>query len=231
MTRVWLLGTCRALLRVMMCVSLLLFSVLAVWISVDGSLPGDRAVLLEMHQVLGTSVNDPMAMLGDVTDTWALAALTAFVLVVLVAVHRPADAAFLVVAAGGVFAMNPLLKMAFARTRPDLWSRVESSSRYSFPSGHAANSAALAGALLVLAWATRWRTVVAVAGGVLVVMIGFSRLALGVHYPSDIIAGWSLALGWLCALTMHTITPRPPRSAGSWRLKRMRSRLETGPHY
>ena len=69
-------------------------------------------------------------------------------------------------------------------------------SEYTFPSGHAANTAALAAAAILIAWPTRYRTSAAIAGVGLVLVVGLSQLALGVHYPSDIVAGWLWAAAW-----------------------------------
>jgi Ca2+-binding RTX toxin-like protein/membrane-associated phospholipid phosphatase len=64
----------------------------------------------------------------------------------------------------------------------------------SFPSGHATSSMAFASAAATLAWSTRWRWPVAVAGAGFVGLVGLSRIALAVHYPSDVVGGWCLAL-------------------------------------
>ncbi len=100
------------------------------------------------------------------------------------------------VVVGVVWAFNPVLKQVVARSRPDLWPAPTELSEYTFPSGHAANTAALAAAAILIAWSTRYRTSAPVAGVVFVLVVGLSQLALGVHYPSDIIAGWLWAGAW-----------------------------------
>ena len=70
-------------------------------------------------------------------------------------------------------------------------------SEYSFPSGHAANTAALGVALVVISWDTRWRIPMLVACTLFVALVGASQLVLGVHYPSDILAGWLWAAGFV----------------------------------
>jgi membrane-associated phospholipid phosphatase len=95
-----------------------------------------------------------------------------------------------------------LAKLAVARARPDLSNPVEVLSGLSFPSGHATN-ASLAGSLLVvLLWPLLGRTgrVVAVVGAsVFVVLTCLDRVFLGVHFPSDVIAGVVLGLGMTTA--------------------------------
>ncbi len=86
-----------------------------------------------------------------------------------------------------------------------------------FPSGHATGSFALATAVAVLAWPTRWRLAVIAGGALFVVAVGLSRLYLGVHFPSDILAGWCVALAWVALLriafsrvlpTLSELSPR-----------------------
>jgi membrane-associated phospholipid phosphatase len=114
----------------------------------------------------------------------------------------------------GSLALNLAAKAYFARTRPDLWLSLAPETTYSFPSGHAMGSATLAVALALLAWHTPWRWPVAAAGALFVVLVGLSRVYLGVHYPSDILAGWMAATAWVVAMYQLTSTaPKPPAAA------------------
>ena len=97
---------------------------------------------------------------------------------------------FAAFATGGSALLNLAAKQAFARDRPSLWESIAPEHNYSFPSGHAMGSMTLAVALVLLAWNTRWRWPVVAAMAVFVPMVGLSRVYLGVHYPSDILAGW-----------------------------------------
>lgn len=87
-----------------------------------------------------------------------------------------------------------LLKLTTARTRPDLIEHTVFTHSLSLPSGHAANS------MLVYLTATlllaRGRPVAAIAAALLSVLIGLTRPVLGVHWPSDVLAGWLLGAGW-----------------------------------
>lgn len=107
---------------------------------------------------------------------------------------RPAT--FAAVALAGSALLNIGTKLAFARDRPSLWESITPELTYSFPSGHAMGSATLAWVLVLLAWHGRWRWAVVACVLPLVALIGFSRVYLGVHYPSDILAGWAAASAW-----------------------------------
>ena len=90
---------------------------------------------------------------------------------------------------------------------------------YSFPSGHSMAAAALGAALAFLLWPTRWRWAGLAVGLVWALSMGWSRMYSGVHYPSDVIAGWVGSLGWVSELhLLFKQQLRPPGAAGTRRL-------------
>lgn len=105
--------------------------------------------------------------------------------------------AILAVSVGGAALLNGLVKQLFERARPELWEQLITEDSFSFPSGHAMVSSALAFALILLFWSTPYRTYAIILGLVYLITIGFSRLYLGVHYPTDVLAGWLLSLTWV----------------------------------
>lgn len=122
------------------------------------------------------------------------------VLVALLAVRRHAREAFFAsLALGGSALLNVAAKQLFARQRPSLWASIAPESSYSFPSGHAMGSMTLAWVCVLLAWHTPWRWPVTVGLFAFSMAVGFSRVYLGVHYPSDILAGWTAASVWAVA--------------------------------
>ena len=96
--------------------------------------------------------------------------------------------------------INQVLKQFFHRVRPDLHRLIEIGG-YSFPSGHAMNALAVYGILSFLLWrhipSRLWRTTLIIISTIIVLMIGTSRIYLGVHYPSDIISGYFASGFWL----------------------------------
>jgi undecaprenyl-diphosphatase len=116
------------------------------------------------------------------------------------------DLAFLVVAAVGSQLLITQLKEAFERPRPAYGSAVPLPETFSFPSGHAGGGVAAFGAAAVLLserlGSPRARTAVWIVAGVLAAASGLSRIALNVHYVSDVLAGWCFGLAWLAACVL-----------------------------
>src|SRR5215210_3404880 len=118
-------------------------------------------------------------------------------------------------AVAGSAVLNQLLKGLFERPRPYFAHPLLVESSYSFPSGHAMESFVTYGMLAYLAvlWMRSWESRVAVVCGaaLLVVLIGFSRMYLGVHYFSNVIAGYAAGGVWLSALITGVETIRRSR--------------------
>lgn len=134
--------------------------------------------------------------ISDLTELEPLAIVALVVLAVLLALRRWVSSAYFVAAVGVVWAVNPLLKELIGRSRPDLWPLPPDVSEYSFPSGHAANTAALVGALALLLG----RRLGVIVGVAVLLVVGWAQLALGRHYPSDVLAGCLWALAWVYVL-------------------------------
>jgi membrane-associated phospholipid phosphatase len=138
-----------------------------------------------------------------------LLAVTVAAALVLSWKHEAVELQLLLLAAVGAEVLTVGLKLGFQRERPFFTDPLATASSYSFPSGHATVSLAVYGTLaLILARHlsnARARAAVLAAAAVLVLLIGFSRLYLGVHFLSDVIAGFSLGLAWvtLCVLLLH----------------------------
>ncbi|MPY66170.1 phosphatase PAP2 family protein [Deinococcus sp. SDU3-2] len=108
---------------------------------------------------------------------------------------------FLAISLGGVALINVLLKNVFDRSRPAFWTPILPEPDYSFPSGHAMFASALATSLVVLLWPTRWRAPALILGVLYVLGMMWSRVYIGVHYPTDVLGGALFSLAWVVALT------------------------------
>ena len=126
--------------------------------------------------------------------------------------RRFRDGLFFEIAVSGSAILNIAAKNYFARARPDLWVSLMPETTYSFPSGHAMGSITLAFATILLCWPTRWRWPVVFNAFVFVLLVGISRVYLSVHYPSDIVAGWTAALAGLWGCTCWWTRKRRRRS-------------------
>ncbi len=114
---------------------------------------------------------------------------------------RRDQAVFLSAAVGGATLLNFILKQIFARPRPAYPHAFLTETGFSFPSGHAMISIAFYGAIAYLSYAyvKSFRAKLLVSLGALLISgcIGFSRLYLGVHYITDVLAGWAAGMTWL----------------------------------
>lgn len=142
---------------------------------------------------LGQHLTPLMRLATAIGDTIGRLAILALVLPALLWRHRRADALWLALMMAGGTALNLILKQIFAAPRPDLLPHLDIVHSYSFPSGHAAGNMMMFGALAMLAGrvSANW------AACVMIALIGISRVWLGVHWPSDVTAGWIEGLGWL----------------------------------
>ena len=166
------------------------------------TLPFDQAILYVVH-AMRTSLLDTFVPI--VTNLGGVIGVVTIVLLasVLLASRRKYLALVQVLAGvGGAVALNLVVKTFFARPRPDLLERLVTETSYSFPSGHSMVSAALALSLVLIAWKTRWRWWVVAGAVAYVALIGLTRLYLGVHYPTDVLAGWTLGGAWVLLVAL-----------------------------
>jgi undecaprenyl-diphosphatase len=161
---------------------------------------------------------DPNSLIGPkwlhvaATDITALGSVTVLGLIVALAVvflaslRRWSEALVVLVGAGGGVAISQGLKQAFGRERPELIYRAVEASNPSFPSGHAMLSAVVFLSLGALAARfsdrRRIKTLALSAGVLLSLLVGASRIYLGVHWTSDVLGGWSLGAAWAMACWM-----------------------------
>lgn len=179
----------------------------------------DNAVLTTLHEHANRSPRIVAAFL-IITRLGTLPAFVVLSLVVVAAfwlTGRPrlGPVWLLALIGGGLWVDG--LKNVFDRPRPPFNTYFTTEFSYSFPSGHAASSAVAYGMLaycLALDWRTRRQRLALLVGfGTFVLLIGFTRLYLGVHYLSDVLAGYALALAWisLCVTAIEIARVRAHR--------------------
>jgi undecaprenyl-diphosphatase len=109
---------------------------------------------------------------------------------------RKRDALFTLSAIGGAVMLSLTLKLLFQRPRPTLFTPLQVETSFSFPSGHTLAAVGLYGFVAMLLWRSgrrAWGMLV----GVVPVAVGISRIYLGVHYPSDVLASLAVGVAWL----------------------------------
>ena len=136
---------------------------------------------------------------------WFLVALGSIVTAGFLYWRKYRWAALFLITMGGEIMLETGSKALFARARPEPFFGLPPAESYSFPSGHALGSLCFYGILAMLISSRsdthRRRWIVSLAA-VWILLIGFSRVYLGMHYPTDVLAGYLLGISWLSALTV-----------------------------
>jgi undecaprenyl-diphosphatase len=227
--RAWrrLLSIERALLITLLLIGAALsaFFRIASEVSEGDTMALDRAILVGLR-----SSTDPAIPVGPrwlpetMTNLTALGSATvllfisALVIVYLLLSRQARTALFVFAATAGGIGMGGLLKLVYARPRPNLVPHLADVTSSSFPSGHATDSAivylTLAALLARAVPEAALRITIIGAAILLSLLIGVSRVYLGVHWPSDVVAGWSIGAAWAlaCSLAYGRIR-KPARGA------------------
>lgn len=194
-------------------VSALVFAAMATAVVSGSSQALDAALMWRVHAASSTTLDALSWWLARVGYGHGVLPFDAVLAIVLFAIGRRQWAAFAFGVLGSSLLLNTLLKWTFARSRPSLWSPSELQLTYSFPSGHAMATGTLAAVLVALTWRTRWRWPVLVMATVFAFAVGLGRLYAGVHYPTDVLAGWSAGVLWTAAVH-RAVFPEPRDVAG-----------------
>lgn len=177
----------------------------------------DTIVLLWIHGHSPDWLYEPMFFVTALGYYWVVLPLLGLATYAFYRVGARISAALLLVSTAGGLVLTTALKSLFQRARPELFDSGYTASFYSFPSGHATIAVGFYGTLtLLVAWRLKgfWRWMVAAVGVTLVLLIGFSRLYLGVHYPTDIIAGFLAAPLWVSTVGLAFFLWRMLRGPG-----------------
>ncbi|NOV16835.1 acid phosphatase [Ensifer sp. NM-2] len=187
----------------------------------------DEAILRALRQPGNLSAPiGPGWLTHVVTDITSLGGTTVLTLVTIVTVgylvlaSRRATGMFVLLSVLGGWLLSTLLKIGIARPRPDIVPHLVDVHDLSFPSGHAMLSAVTyltLGLLLSQIQSRRaTRLYVITVALTLTLLVGLSRIYLGVHYPTDVFGGWCAGATWatICWMIARRYLPRPEESAG-----------------
>ena len=181
-----------------------------VWLSEDAlkhdMLRFDEQVRAAVHQHARPALTRLMIVASDVGSTPGL-----LLQVLLAAAYfwirgQRLQAVFIALSISGAILLTSVLKIAFHRARPEPFFGLATPRSYSFPSGHALESfcvyAMLAHLLAPNARTFGRRVAIWTLASLVFLLIGFSRIYLGVHYPTDVIAGYAAGAVWIATLAV-----------------------------
>lgn len=167
----------------------------------------DNSILLTLRNSGNTSIPiGPAWLLDFMRDISALGGVTVVVLITILTSgfliikreYGSLKVILLAVIAGGIFEL--LLKEIFARPRPQIVSHLVTVDSLSYPSGHSVMSVIIYLSLITIIFGLNINKKIKIyflySAIFLILLIGISRIYLGVHYPSDVLGGWALGLAW-----------------------------------
>jgi len=165
------------------------------------SLKFDLRVREAIHSLASGPLTNVMLVVTQLGSSLVLVPLGGLLIWRLLAADRKRAALIFIAACVGAAALSEVLKLAFRRTRPLAYFGYAEPTTYSFPSGHSIMSACFYGivaAVLTANIQSRGKRAAIWVGAVLMALsIGFSRVYLGVHYPTDVLAGYATAVIWV----------------------------------
>ena len=161
----------------------------------------DEATRAAVHELASPMLTTIMRGLSFVGSTLALTIGTTIAVALFARRKWRREAILFAITMGGAGLLNVTLKLAFKRPRPVPFFDLSPPETYSFPSGHSLTSAVFFGALAAILTARiksrRARLIIWIVATAMFVSIGFSRIYLGVHHTTDVIAGFAAALIWI----------------------------------
>jgi undecaprenyl-diphosphatase len=166
----------------------------------------DVQLLWQVHQFANPILDDAaitMSYLGGMP----IASVVFLALLGYVHFKRSRYTLFILISLLGAVNLSWLLKVLISRPRPMLWPRLVQDYGASFPSGHSVYAASFACVFILVFWQTQWRYTVLFLGLTWMLLMGLSRVYLGVHFPSDVLGGWALGWAWvfLVYLGLHRV--------------------------
>ncbi|MEH2425469.1 MAG: phosphatase PAP2 family protein [Nostoc sp.] len=164
--------------------------------------PWDVPILLAVHSTENPQLDVLAVTLAIIGLPWTVIPILGALALILILQKRWRSLAYLLTASAGSVLINRTAKELMHRVRPQLWQSIAPESSFAFPSAHAMTSITLVVILLFLTWASSWYWLVLIFGSLYVIAIAWCRLYLGVHFPSDILAGWMVTLSWTIGVSL-----------------------------
>jgi membrane-associated phospholipid phosphatase len=176
-------------------------------------------ILLNIHQWANPVLDQIMLSITSLCDPEFVVIIVMLTTAWFLWRRKLTEVTILTLACFGALILNEGMKLLFSRPRPTLWPSLLHETTFGFPSGHALGSIVLYGLLAYFyaSYRPHHAKGIYLCSVLLIGSIGFSRLYLGVHYPTDIIAGYIMGWLWLmaCICFLRLQTPRASTSDNS----------------
>ncbi|MDV2992443.1 MAG: hypothetical protein N4J56_002097 [Chroococcidiopsis sp. SAG 2025] len=172
------------------------FGLLAEEVWDEGGFIWDTLILQGIHATAQPQLDSIAVTLTQFGSSTILFPVISAIALVMLLRRRWRSLIYLLTTVIGSAIINRAVKLLMHRVRPELWTSPAPELDFGFPSGHAMNSMTLVAALVILTWGSPWCLLVLIGGSLYAIAIAWTRLYLGVHFPSDILAGWMVSVAW-----------------------------------
>lgn len=188
------------------------FASLALTMPASGPTALDVTAREAIHGLASPALTSAMKFTTLLGGGWFLFPVGTLIVWALYKAGRRRESVLFVIAVLGANLLDEGMKLIFHRPRPTPWFEYPAPSTYSFPSGHSFVSfcfyLALAEILIRDEWPAGRKIAMWMGAGILTLAIGFSRAYLGVHYPTDVLAGYAGAIAWTTLIRIaHHYSP------------------------
>lgn len=184
--------------------------------------PWDQPLLLAINQTSSRQLDLLAVNLTQFGSIKIIFPIVAIISLLLLFQKKWRSLTFLLTTGLGAVIINRAAKEIIQRVRPQLWQSPAPELDYAFPSGHAMTSMTFVATLVILTWGTIWCLPILFFGGLFVLAIAWTRLYLGVHFPSDILAGWAVSIAWAIGVSL-LIKPQLPKAITTSQPEKVRS--------
>ncbi|WP_016875512.1 phosphatase PAP2 family protein [Chlorogloeopsis fritschii PCC 9212] len=168
----------------------------------EGGFPFDLPILVAIHTTSQPYLDAIALRLTKLGSVWTVSPIVATIALILLFLKRWRSLVYLLTTTIGSAIINLTAKEIMHRVRPQLWNSPAPELDYAFPSGHAMTSMTLVAVLVILTWGSVSSWIILFLGSLFVLAIAWTRLYLGVHFPSDIVAGWMVSIAWAIGVSL-----------------------------